>query len=84
MYVILFLEGFFYGNWTRKIKYTPVVGLNTIIYVYMFYPVVLMFIEERFLVNFVTIVIIYRLIWFTVIYNLLIGKSYAINEEDIL
>lgn len=83
MYIILFLEGLLYGSWTRKVKVTPVVGLNTIIYVYMFYPVVLMFIEEKFLVNFATISIIYYLIWFTVIYRLFIGESYVMSGEDI-
>lgn len=83
MYIIMLFEGWFYGQWTGKMKRATVVGVGTVIYAYMFYPVVYNFLEEKFVLNFTTINLVYHLIYFYVLYRVFIGKNIKINRGEI-
>lgn len=73
-YIIMFFEGIFYGIWTTRVKTKNFIGVSTIIYAFMFYPVIYTFIEEKFIINFTAIKIIYCIIYFNILYKMFIGK----------
>ena len=81
MYLIMFAEGLFYGIFTSSVKRSDSAGLSTILYAYMFYPVVFSCIEEKFLLNFSTPNFVYHLIYFVILYRLLFRRKsfYAIS-----
>lgn len=72
-YIIMFFEGVFYGGWGKRIKSKSYIGVSTIVFAYMFYPVIYIFIEEKFLINFTAIRLVYFLIYFNILYKIFIG-----------
>lgn len=81
-YIIVFFEGLIYGQWTKRVKTNPYVGLELIIFSYMIYPVFLSSIDEQFILNFTAINLIYHLIYFFISYKILIGHKLLIPVEN--
>lgn len=82
MHVILFFEGLFYGTFTNSIKNSKYIDISTIIFAYMFYPVVFSCIEEKFILNFTAINLVYHIVYFVILYKILIGtRIYVVNQE---
>lgn len=80
-FAIMFFEGIFYGTWLTKQKVNKWTGLSTIIFAYMFYPVVLSFVEEKFILNFTETRLIYKLVYFFILYWLLIRNRQYYPEK---
>lgn len=79
MYFILVAEGLFYGSFTRYVKTKREVGLGIIIFAYMIYPVFFSCIEEKFILNFTAINLVYHLIYFCILYRLIIRRPIIIT-----
>lgn len=79
MYIILLFEGVFYGAFTKKVLQHEEIGLSTILFAYMAYPAVFSCIEEKFIVNFTAINLVYHLIYFILLYKLIIKTPHIMG-----
>ena len=84
MSFILLLMGLLYGAINKAVKKSKNIGVGVIIYAYFFYPVVMTFVDERFLISFTSLSMIYHIIYFLIIYRLIVGKSKNVNLIRIL
>ena len=84
MSFVLLLMGLLYGAINNIIKKSRNIGVGIVIYAYFFYPVVMTFVDERFLISFTSLSVIYHVVYFLIIYRLIVGKSKNVNLISIL
>lgn len=75
MIIVLFFMGGFYGVLNKMVKKTKNIGIGLIIYAYIFYPVVMTFVDERFIISFTSLSLPYHMIYFLIIYKVIVGKK---------
>lgn len=71
--------GMFYGYLTRKIKTLNKLGVELIMYAYIFYPVVMSFVDERFIISFTSFSMLYHVVYFYIAYKLIIGEAFDMS-----
>lgn len=81
MYFIMFCQGAFYSMWLSKIKITQNRGLSLLLFATLFYPVVELSIDEQFISSFVSLAMLYHIVYIILFYWFFVGRKKVVRNE---